>query len=60
MVRYNANGSLDMTFNGTGKVTTPIGSGDDYCRSVALQSNGKIVVTGYSRTSINNDGSYVV
>ena len=30
LVRYNANGSLDTSFNGTGKVTTPIGSSDDY------------------------------
>ena len=45
VVRYNASGSLDNTFNGTGKVTTSI-SFDDVGRSVALQSDGKIVVAG--------------
>ena len=47
-MRYNGNGSLDTTFNGTGKVTTAIGSSDDYGRSVAVQSDGRIVVAGYS------------
>ena len=51
LVRYNADGSLDATFHGTGKVTTVIGSSHDlgYIGSgVALQSDGKILVTGYS------------
>lgn len=49
LVRYNANGSLDTTFNGTGKVTTAIGSDHDYGRSVAIQSDGKIILAGSSR-----------
>ncbi len=48
VVRYNTNGSLDTSFNGTGKVTTPIGSDDDYANSVAIQADGKIVVAGSS------------
>jgi uncharacterized delta-60 repeat protein len=51
LVRYNADGSLDTTFHGTGKVTTAIGSSHDlgYIGSgVALQSDGKVLVTGYS------------
>ena len=48
VARYNPDGSLDSSFGGTGKVTTPIGSFDDEGRSVALQSDGKIVVAGYS------------
>ena len=55
VVRYNANGSLDTTFNGTGKVTTPVGSGDDWGLRMVLQSNGKIVVTGDSFTGSNKD-----
>ena len=47
VVRYNADGSLDTSFNGTGKVTTPIGTSDDFGYSVAMQSDGKIVVAGY-------------
>src|SRR5262249_46684391 len=54
VVRYNPDGSLDTTFNGTGKVTTDIGSSDDVARSVAIDGNGKIVVAGYS----NVGGTY--
>ena len=48
VVRYNADGSLDDTFSGDGKVTTAVGSGVDLAQSVAIQSDGKIVVAGYS------------
>ncbi len=46
LVRFNSNGSLDNTFDGDGKVITPVGSGEDWGYSVALQSDGKIVVAG--------------
>ena len=42
-----ADGDLDTTFGTGGKVTTAIGS-DDAARSVAIQSDGKIVAAGYS------------
>ncbi|MBL9133011.1 MAG: hypothetical protein JNG86_17510, partial [Verrucomicrobiaceae bacterium] len=48
LVRYNLDGSLDVTFNATGKVTTAISTGDDFVRSLALQPDGKIVAAGYS------------
>ena len=54
IIRYNANGSLDNTFNSTGIVTTSIGSSDEQAQSIALQSEGKIVVTGRS----NNGSDY--
>jgi len=46
VARYNPDGSLDTSFDGDGIVTTPIGSGDDFATSVAIQSDGKIVVAG--------------
>ena len=46
LLRYNPNGTLDTSFNGTGTVVTPIGSGADYALSVAQQDDGKLVVTG--------------
>lgn len=47
LVRYTSSGALDTSFGaGTGKVTTPMGSGDDYAKCIALQSDGKIVVGG--------------
>ncbi len=39
-------GDLDITFNGTGIVTTTIISGHNWGRDVALQPDGKIVVVG--------------
>ena len=46
IARFNSDGSLDTTFNGTGKTTIDFGY-DDRATSVAIQSNGKIVVGGY-------------
>jgi uncharacterized delta-60 repeat protein len=55
VARYNTNGSLDTTFNGTGKVTTAIGSGDEDAECVVLQNDGKIVAAGRSHNGSNND-----
>jgi len=55
LARYLADGAFDTTFNGTGKVITPIGSGDDYGYSVVLQPDGKIVVAGYCSNGTNLD-----
>lgn len=67
LVRYNANGSLDTTFNTTGKTTTAIGSSDDVANSAVLQaSDSRIVTGGYSNSGglalfalarYNTDGS---
>ncbi len=43
-------GTFDMTFNGTGTAITAIGTGDDFASGVALQSDGKIVVSGTTVT----------
>jgi len=50
LVRYNSDGSLDATFNTTGKVTTAIGSINDVSYDLAIQSDGKLVVAGHSAT----------
>ncbi len=46
VVRYNPDGSLDASFDGDGKVTTDSELGATWAYSVALQSDGKIVVAG--------------
>jgi uncharacterized delta-60 repeat protein len=46
LVRYNSNGSLDATFGSGGKVTTDFFGGADFCLSLNLQSDGKLVATG--------------
>ncbi|HEY0427058.1 MAG TPA: FG-GAP-like repeat-containing protein [Pyrinomonadaceae bacterium] len=51
VVRYNTDGSLDTTFDGDGIVVTDFGPGtndDDYCRGLAIQPDGKIVIGGRS------------
>ncbi|NTV07207.1 MAG: hypothetical protein HGA81_01175 [Chlorobium limicola] len=68
VVRYNTDGSLDTSFDGDGKLTTEIGdilyptdshlNRNDYGKSVALQSDGKIVVAGSS--SFVQDGGIAV
>ena len=52
-------GSLDNTFGTGGKVTTAVGILDDDGTSVALQSDGKIVMAGYSRIGTTFDFSVV-
>jgi uncharacterized delta-60 repeat protein len=59
VVRYNSDGSLDTTFNFTGKVTTPIGPGDDGASAVAIQSDGRIVVAGFAFNGTDNDFAVV-
>jgi uncharacterized delta-60 repeat protein len=54
LVRYNVDGSLDGTFNGTGKVTTTIGAHAD-AGGVAIQPDGKIVASGGANTGSNTD-----
>ena len=58
-MRYNTDGSLDTSFDSDGKVTTAIGSGNDYACSVAIQSDGKIVAAGYSDNGSNYDFALV-
>ena len=54
LARYNANGSLDTTFDGDGKLTTTFGGTSSAAYGVAIQSDGKIVAAGYSLSATNN------
>ncbi|MEI7696295.1 MAG: delta-60 repeat domain-containing protein, partial [Chlorobium sp.] len=53
LAQYNANGTLDTSFNGGATVTTDFG-GDDMVSDVVMQSDGKILVVGYSLNRTNN------
>ena len=67
LVRYNSNGSLDVSFSGDGMLTTDFGLNNAWAESMTLQADGKILVAGYTYNSIgnydfalvryNNDGS---
>jgi uncharacterized delta-60 repeat protein len=46
LARYNADGSLDTSFNGSGKVITDVSDSTNYGNAVAVQSDGKIIVAG--------------
>jgi len=46
VVRYNADGTPDTTFGNGGVAIIPIGTGNDTARSVAIDSQGRIVVAG--------------
>jgi len=48
LVRLNNNGSLDNSFDGDGKVTTPVTSGSEYAFALRIQPDGKIVTGGVS------------
>ncbi len=66
VARFNSNGSVDSTFNGKGWRNYDMGEIDNVATAVAIQSDGKIVVAGYSYNSnyekfavlrFNSDGS---
>src|SRR5438309_1746802 len=46
LARYNSNGSLDNSFDGDGKLTTDFFGSDDYATSLAIQTDGRIVIAG--------------
>jgi len=57
IARLNPNGSLDPTFNGTGKQTVAFdlgGGNDDEATSVTIQPGGKLIVTGFAQTGATN------
>lgn len=55
VARYNSDGSLDASFDEDGRVTTDFGGNDDRGNAVVIQSDGKIVVAGYSYNPSGGD-----
>jgi uncharacterized delta-60 repeat protein len=48
LTRFNTNGAPDTTFGNNGTVLTEVGAFSDYALALALQPNGKILVSGAS------------
>jgi uncharacterized delta-60 repeat protein len=48
-------GTLDTSFNGTGKLVTPVGTGEDRVTAALMQADGRIVLTGYCSNGNNYD-----
>jgi uncharacterized delta-60 repeat protein len=55
IARFNSDGTLDINFGSSGKVIQPIGSAEDYGYSLAIQSDGKILLGGYCKNGSNYD-----
>jgi uncharacterized delta-60 repeat protein len=54
LARYNADGTLDRTFDGDGKVITPLGEYVDPLYGLAIQPDGKILAVGAFSTGANS------
>jgi len=54
VARYSSGGVLDNSFDGDGKKTVSIGSGNDVAYSVVIQPDGKILVAG-TKAGTTND-----
>jgi uncharacterized delta-60 repeat protein len=57
VARYNPNGTLDTSFNGTGKRTVDVaGNGhDDFIKGIVLDSQGRIVAAGFAFNGTADD-----
>ena len=60
MYTFAQDGNLDDTFGVNGKVTTDIFGFTDVAHDLAYQSDGKMLVAGFSRNSVGNDNFLVV
>ncbi|MGZ4308066.1 MAG: Ig-like domain-containing protein [Gaiellaceae bacterium] len=60
LARFNANGSLDSSFNGDGKVTTPIAPDpeQDIARGIVLAPEGSIAAAGWSDMASGSSTDY--
>jgi uncharacterized delta-60 repeat protein len=56
VVRFDPTGALDTTFGTDGTVTwNGTGGVTDYGQGIALQSDGKLIITGFSNNGTNED-----
>lgn len=60
LLRYNSNGTPDNSFGVNGAITADIGNIFEYATSLALQTDGKIIVGGYSANNLNNTDFAIV
>lgn len=58
LVRYNADGSRDPSFDTDGRVITAIGAGDSYGQGIAIDGSGRIIVSGYAASE--NDSKFAL
>jgi uncharacterized delta-60 repeat protein len=46
LIRYNVDGSLDLTFGNGGRITTDFFGGTEWINAIVLQPDGKLAATG--------------
>jgi len=54
IARFNADGSPDTSFDGDGQVTVAVSPQEDVATGAAVQSDGKLVIAGYTRNASAN------
>jgi uncharacterized delta-60 repeat protein len=59
LARYHANGALDQSFSGDGKLITYIGDGAD-ATAVMIQPDGKIVLTGSAHNATTGQTNFAL
>ncbi len=62
LVKLQVNGSLDTTFNATGKMVYPISSSGNWDQATAIvrQADGKLVVGGWVYSGNSSSGDFVI
>ncbi len=58
--RYNLNGSLDTSFGAGGRAVIPVASNADYAVDMIMQSDGKLVLAGWSHFSTTSQSDFAV
>jgi uncharacterized delta-60 repeat protein len=58
-VRMTSAGAIDSTWGGGGAVVTPVGTQVDRAKSIAIQSDGKIVVAGTANSGSFDEAAFV-
>ena len=53
VARFLSDGTADPSFGTAGAAVTPVGTGNNHGRALALQADGRIVVVGYDDAAFN-------
>lgn len=58
VLRFNMDGSPDLSFGNKGQAISPIGQANDYCKSIAIQADGKIIAAGTTENGSSGSGNF--
>lgn len=60
VARYNTNGSLDLSFDSDGKLTTAFGGTFEEALAIAIQGDAKIIVAGQTAKSVASEDNFAI